>query len=212
MRTDILVSSTTKDVKFVNSTSFSHCTFTWDSEDESNIYGSLVFPSYTSDSKVKENGVTATIPYKPVDKAFRLSIRQENSSTPMVSKAAVTSTLLDNKTINACQLPMVDGEFVYHFVPSNNGVAIYSGRELDLDTGDANDQNRYMMLLCAPGNNYRYPLTGVDVLSWINTHRITSAMAETLQTQFTADGTPVINASLDAEAQVLTLELNTSNV
>ena len=69
-----------------------------------------------------------------------------------------------------------------------------------------------MMLACNPTNNYRYPLTGVGVRSWINSRAINSDMISVLRDEFENDGTPVISAAYDFNTKKLNIELNTDNV
>lgn len=69
------------------------------------------------------------------------------------------------------------------------------------------------MLACNPSNNYRYPVSGIGLVRWINAVNINKGnLAEVMQREFLEDGVIVKEASYNYELQEIDhLELDTSN-
>lgn len=186
------------------------------------IYGEVTVPAYVLEDLIFEHGVYIDIPYTPIYKEIKLRIKREYTAdnvqylrNPKNGSEwfTVQSCLYGNEAVNifASQLMCVaEGRYYCKF--SGGTILLYSGYEYDINVVKANTQNRNMLLKCVPGNNYRYPLTGVGLIRWTNSNISVTKLAQVLKEQFAADGTPVINAKYDFDNKQLHLMLDTSNV
>jgi hypothetical protein len=77
---------------------------------------------------------------------------------------------------------------------------IYSGECSDFQIGIAKPQNTSLLLLCKPGNSRRYPVTGVHIKRYINSHLEQSPMTKRIISEFSDDGVSVISAVYDEES------------
>lgn len=104
--------------------------------------------------------------------------------------------------IGACQLPIINinGEFKIVTRKTDNTIAeLYSSSSSDIDFGNSSDQSAKLLSLCAPGKNYRYPLSGVGITDYINSVITNSDLAEKLVNEFSNNNTPVSSAEFDPD-------------
>lgn len=108
--------------------------------------------------------------------------------------------------ISACMLPYIDidGEFIVKMVQNSKSEVldkayIYSAKNTDLCVNYSDDQASQLLSLCAPGNYYRYPTTGVGIARYLNCVVDHSDLQKVLEAQFDGDGKPIQSADFDNE-------------
>lgn len=104
----------------------------------------------------------------------------------------------------------LDGEYLVRLVQNSKSdqldkAYIYSAKSTDIAIGFSDDQSAQLLSLCAPGNYYRYPLTGVGVTRYLNRVIEHSDLHKVLQEQFEEDQRPVREAIFDNESGKLNL-------
>lgn len=181
------------------------------------IYGEIIVPSNLSANTLYNKGVYAAIPYTPIYKEFMVRIKRlyENGLYEYLQNPAdgtewfvVKCTLYGTngcKNVYASQLKMVaDSDYYFQF--DKGTVNVYSAMESDLNIVKANRQNSNMLLACVPTNNYRYPISGVGLIRWMNGNMDYTALADTIKSEFTDDGVVVNSASFDYDTHQLSLD------
>ena len=191
-----------------------------ENKEERYIYGEISVTANITTENIMQDGVCVTIPYTPIHKEIRVRIKR-SAGTPteqyVINQANGTEWFevvkptsgQTTQTIYASELFAVS-EDLYHLSFGGEKAHICSGWQTDFSYVNANQQNKNMMLLCNPGNNYRYPLTGVGLIRYINSSISTTDLAEVLQREFTDDKTPVREASFNQETNELILTLDTT--
>jgi hypothetical protein len=181
------------------------------------IYGEIIVPSNLSANTLYNKGVCAAIPYTPIYKEFMVRIKRlyENGLYEYLQNPAdgtewfvVKCNLYGTngyKNVYASQLKMVaDNDYYFQF---DKGILnVYSAMESDLNIVKANRQNSNMLLACVPTNNYRYPISGVGLIRWMNGNMDYTALADTIKSEFTDDGVVVNSASFDYNTHQLSLD------
>lgn len=181
------------------------------------IYGEIIVPSNLSANTLYNKGVCAAIPYTPIYKEFMVRIKRlyENGLYEYLQNPAdgtewfvVKCNLYGTngyKNVYASQLKMVaDNDYYFQFY---KGILnVYSAMESDLNIVKANRQNSNMLLACVPTNNYRYPISGVGLIRWMNGNMDYTALADTIKSEFTDDGVVVNSASFDYDTHQLSLD------
>lgn len=225
MRKDIKLRIDTGDIQFVNKTKLDKRTFRWVENPNGlsrYIWGEITLPASVSENRIIENGLLVSIPYTPKYKEFYIRVKRmydAESFTYVQNPTDGTEWFLVQSRINSGELKNVFASQLItihdsiYFIKLIDGVArIYAGEISDFSIVKANHQNANMMLKCMPTNNYRYPLTGVGLVKFINSNINYSRLSEVLQREFRADGVSVKNASYDFETKDLHLDLDTSSV
>ena len=188
------------------------------------IYGEVDVPGTVTEESIRKNGVYFTIPYTPKYQEFMIRIRRvyEGEKYEYVMNLdtggewfTVKSALYgigDFENMYASQLIKISDEAFYGRI-GNDCLELYSAYQSDFNIVNADRQNANCLLACNPSNNYRYPLTGVGLVRWINSSNVESGeLAETLKSEFSDDGVTVNDAEYDYDTQSLSkLDLNTSN-
>lgn len=181
------------------------------------IYGEIIVPSNLSANTLYNKGVYAAISYTPIYKEFMVRIKRlyENGLYEYLQNPAdgtewfvVKCNLYGTngyKNVYASQLKMVaDNDYYFQF---DKGILnVYSAMESDLNIVKANRQNSNMLLACVPTNNYRYPISGVGLIRWMNGNMDYTALADTIKSEFTDDGVVVNSASFDYDTHQLSLD------
>ena len=110
-----------------------------------------------------------------------------------------------HKNVYASQLKLIaDNDYYFQF---DKGVLnVYGAMESDLNIVKADRQNSNMLLACVPTNNYRYPISGVGLIRWMNGNMDYTALADTIKSEFTDDGVVVNSASFDYDTHQLSLD------
>lgn len=108
--------------------------------------------------------------------------------------------------ISACMLPHIDinGHFMVRLLQNPRSemldrAYIYSSKTTDLLVDYSDDQASQLLSLCAPGNSYRYPTTGVGITRYLNSVIAHTDLKTNLETQFLADNKPLLSADFDSE-------------
>lgn len=186
--------------------------------------------SQMQEQSILDNGFFLRAPYKASDKPLRLRIvvELEGKELYAITKAYGREIDIDasglhddwfdvkvaNKedtsvNVSPAQLQLVDSEF-YHISFINRQYLLASkGSSVDFVIDNANTQNKNLLLLCNPGNVYLHPSTGIGLSYWVNSTVDIKALGERLQSEYTADGTPVKDARYDFENSKLYLVLDT---
>lgn len=225
MRKDIEIHINTGDIQLVNTSKFIERIFRWVENPNGlsrYIWGEIELPASIPESKIIENGLLVSIPYTPKYREFYIRVKRmydTESFTYMQNPTDGTEWFLVKSGINGGELSNVFASQLItihndsYFIKLIGGVArLFSGEISDFNIVKANRQNANMMLKCIPTNNYRYPLTGVGLVQFVNSNINYSRLSEVLQREFRADGVGVKNASYDFETKDLHLDLDTSSV
>lgn len=181
------------------------------------IYGEIIVPSNLSANILYNKGVYTAIPYTPIYKEFMVRIKRlyENGLYEYLQNPAdgtewfvVKCNLYGThgcKNVYASQLKTIaDNDYYFQF---DKGILnVYSAIESDLKIVKANRQNSNMLLACVPTNNYRYPISGVGLIRWVNGNMDYTALADTIKSEFTDDGVVVNSASFDYGTHQLSLD------
>lgn len=182
-------------------------------------YGEITVPYNITEKHIRENGVSMIMPYTPIYKEFCIRIKREredgfyayvhnskNGSEWFVAKTALYGGTLQNLMV--CQALLINKE--YYFIELKDDSAIfYSGVNSDLIIDNVDRQNANLLLKCVPTNFYRYPLTGVGLIKWINSNMQQEELARILKTEFQEDGVLAKNISYDFENKNLVMDLST---
>jgi len=220
MRKDIEIHIGTGDITLSSKSSYQLRDFQWVSNPTGlsrYIYGEIIVPNNISVNTIREKGVYTTIPYTPVYKEFMVRIKRlyENGLYEYLQNPVdgtewfvVKSNLYGthcSKNVYASQLMTIaDNEYYFEF---DKGIMnVYSALESDLNIVKANRQNSNMLLACVPTNNYRYPISGVGLIRWMNGNMDYTALADTIKSEFSDDGVVVNSASFDYETNQLNLD------
>lgn len=101
---------------------------------------------------------------------------------------------------NASQLPLIniDGYFTLKLTKDSDKAYIYSGKETDLDIDFSDNQSARILMLCAPGKLYRYPVTGISIYDYLNGVIAHSDIAKKINEEFGAEDRNVIEAYFDS--------------
>lgn len=225
MRKDIAINIHTKDLRLASSVTYVTYPFTWviNPFGKSDcLYAEINLPVNFSQDLIKTKGIDVNIPYTPSYKDFYIRIKKQigNGSYSYILNPADNSQWFvaqaglygqEKTNIKASQLIEVS-EGTYHIVVNNGVAEIYNSEHMDFAIVNANMQNKNMMLLCVPGNNYRYPLTGVGLVRYLNSNIATTNLSQVLQREFENDGVQVLEASYNQELNFLDLQLDTTKV
>lgn len=155
--------------------------------------------------------VKLNIPYRPVMKPFRVRffsyigdelVRLDRANEPQGEYEVLCESDDVNipETPNASQLPLinVDGYFTLRLADGSDKAYIYSGKESDLEIDNSDNQSAKILMLCAPGKLYRYPITGISIYDYLNGVIAHSDIAEKIKEQFDGEERNVIEAYFDS--------------
>lgn len=98
-----------------------------------------------------------------------------------------------------------------HLVDDDESIIITDGYERDLDIVRAIDQNEFFLLIASPGSIAHNPITGVGLVSYLNSDIMSSGLAEKINEEFDLDGMIVKSATLDEETgeiEMMSIEKN----
>lgn len=223
MRRDIHIDTTTGDVVLQdrNKNTITH-PFKWIGESDVYVYGQVIIPSISDLNEVYEHGVKVEIPYTPIYKPIQLTFVQavDGVVTRTLTNPVNLSTYFDvyahllgkeeDAHIKASQLLMInnDGNYIVQLEKNGGNVFMWSGALSDLEVADANIQNRNLMLMCVPSNNYRYPTSGVGLVRYLHGNLDQTDLANRLDSEFKADKVSVNNASFDSYTGDIDLDLD----
>lgn len=224
MRKDIEIHIGTGDITLPSKNNYKLRDFQW-VENPAGLsrytYGEIIVPSNLSEREIKEHGVYVSIPYTAKYKEFMVRVkRQYENGTGEYLQNPVNGTVWftamsnlygsgSNKNLYASQLIMIaDSEYYIQF--DKGAVNIFAASETDLNIVKADRQNSNMLLACVPTNNYRYPISGIGLIRWMNGNANSTELAETIQSEFANDGVTVNSASFDYDTFQLHLDATVS--
>ena len=236
MRKDIQINIDTKDIVFSPDGDRFFSGLEWldgvpEGELQEYLYGEVTV-SQKPERILLSEGIYVKVPYTPKYLPVKLRIRQPDSAGGYVyaSNPANGSVWFDIKArisgaqpreVMASELILIH-EDSYHLcfetyavkagsnttpVPTGT-LTVYSAFPSDFNIVRADTQNSNLLLACIPGNSYRYPLSGVGLIRWLNGNLSQSQVAQTIQDEFAEDGVVVRNASFDDGSQQLYLDAN----
>lgn len=220
MRKDIEIHIETGDITLPSKNSYQLRDFQWVQNPTGlsrYIYGEIIVPSNLSANTLYNKGVCAAIPYTPIYKEFMVRIKRlyENGLYEYLQNPAdgtewfvVKCNLYGTngyKNVYASQLKLIANND-YYFQFDKGVLNVYGAMESDLNIVKANRQNSNMLLACVPTNNYRYPISGVGLIRWMNGNMDYTALADTIKSEFTDDGVVVNSASFDYDTHQLSLD------
>ena len=182
MRKDIEIHINTGDINLVARNQFSHQSFMWVDNPgglSDCVYGEIEIPYSLSEDSVFDNGLYVRIPYKPVYRKLKLCVKKSNSDSYMRNrenndiwfsvKAGFYGGSVDD--VFASQLQLINPDsYLVEFNKNFATAIIYSAIQSDLNVIEVNRQNANLLLKCAPTNNYRYPVSGVGLVKFINSN------------------------------------------
>ncbi len=181
------------------------------------IYGEIDVPYTISERTILSQGLYFIVPYTPKYKEFMIRVRrisddgvfayvtnETDGSQWFLVKAQICGGELEN--VFASALPTISETGFY--VTLKDGFAqLYSSSQSDFNIVKAGRQNANCLLACFPGNNYRYPLTGVGLARWINSNNVSAtSLTQVLQDEFSADGVTIKNAAFNYDTKQMELD------
>lgn len=220
MRKDIEIHIGTGDITLPSENSYQLRGFQWVQNPTGlsrYIYGEIVVPSNLSANTIYEKGLYTAIPYTPIYKEFMVRVKRlyENGLYEYLQNPVdgtewfvVKGNLYGvkgQKNAYASQLMMI-ADNNYYFQFDKGALNVYSAAESDLNIVKANRQNSNILLACVPTNNYRYPISGVGLIRWMNGNMDYTALADAIKSEFADDGVVVNSASFDYDTNQLNLD------
>ena len=226
MRQDIEIHINTGDIVLTPINNSVFRAFRWvdetDGLESRYIYGEITIPAMISENSILTNGIYTQIPYTPVYKECKFRFKRDLNTvedsyvinpTDGSEWFTVKTSLYGNEADNVYVSELwriCEGDY---FIKITDGEAmIYEGNNLDFNIIKANTQNKNLLLACNPGNNYRYPLSGVGIQRWINSNLSSNQLAQIIQSEFSSDGTPVRSALYYPDLHYFDIILDTTNV
>lgn len=217
MRQDILIDTTVGDVLFENKRQPIQLPFAWVEEADRYVRGQVTLPRDFNIWGLVMDGVQVHLPYTPLYKPIQVRLVREGGAGVVNAETGgewfdVCAKLYGGalKFLCASELSLVNGLGNYVMQQEEGKMLVWSAELTDLRQGNANVQNRDLLLQCVPTNNYRYPLSGVGLVRYLHANLDASGLADVLQREFEADGVKVMNAAFDAEDGNLELDLDYS--
>lgn len=242
MRTDIEINAKTNDMVIRPTSKLDLYSFKWldgvpEGQLQSYIYGEVEVSSLAQEKKVLQGGIAISIGYTPVYKPIKIRIKRlyedgaskylynptDNSIWFTLYSALYGAEIATE--IKASELQLIDKDCYFlkfgaaiiepastHLKHYSNVFQVFSAHTMDFNIQRADNQNTNMLLLCVPANNYRYPLSGVGLIRWINSNANDSTLAERISEEFSEDGVTIRNASFNSDTMVLTVDANYDDV
>lgn len=224
MAKDLLLNIDVGDIQLENGLSADNLCFTskWgnilDGDNDGVLYLNIIIPSmYQNSLRYDENNIfecNFKATYCPDTRYFLIRFLIDNNGIyqnldssiipipNILSVKAYKNGSCELTDIGACQLPIINinGEFKIVTRKTDNIIAeLYSMSSSDIDFGNSSDQSAKLLSLCAPGKNYRYPLSGVGITDYINSVIVNSDLAEKLAKEFENNNTPISSAEFDPD-------------
>ena len=185
-------------------------------DEERYAYAEIDVPATLTANWVLNNGVYVEIPYIPIDKEWKVRIRRIVDDTDytyidnpvdgsqwFLVKIAPYGNALQNSVLSELMAVSEKG-FYLKFV--KDGVQLFSADQMDFNVIPCDRQNANLLLSCIPTNNYRYPLTGVGLIRWINGNMSSGQLTDVLMSEFSDDGMTINNAKFDQDTKQLIMD------
>jgi hypothetical protein len=174
-------------------------------------YLDVIIPSGYSVTPATKD-VYVKVPYIPYNTPVSIRfLRYSGSSYSIITVFGESSLPLytyingTRTQINACQLlgMDIDGLVRFHCISAEDGCDVFQACDGDFRLGDADRQAVELLTECAPGKNYRYPITGIGAQSFINSIIDRTKAAQLIQQELEGDGQTVRSVRYDENAQKL---------
>ena len=164
--------------------------------------------TYSSYAKYDANGIYSCrvfIPYMPLDETFLFELLVNDGNvygvTDITGGKVYTKPYdsLKPVEVKASQLPIIDidGMFRVVFTRGSDKVMIFSAKESDLAIGTSDNQSAQLLAICAPGKNYRYPTTGIDITKYLHSIVPYTDLNKRIDEQYKNDGKNIHSADFD---------------
>lgn len=183
-------------------------------------YAEIDMPSNLTANWILSNGLYVEIPYIPIYKEWMVRIRRVVDKTNFtyinnpvygsewfLVKVAPYGVGIQNSYLSQL-IAISETGFYLQFVEGE--ARLYSADTIDMNVIPCDRQNANLLLSCIPTNNYRYPLTGVGLIRWINGNMSSSQLTDVLIEEFSDDGMTINNAKFDQDTKRLIIDA-TSN-
>lgn len=189
----------------------------FDADDDSTLFLNIVVPySQQRILTFPDNGIFSCnilAQYFPEDRNFKIRFvlgneneyfhfDEQSSFHEYVIAKSYLEDFYTLQPISACQLMNINDDGKYTIVirkDEPNSAEIYTFGNNDLLFGESDNQSAKLLSLCGPGNNYRYPISGVGITDYINTVIGDSNLGQRMIDEFSGNNTPVISANFDNE-------------
>lgn len=233
MRRDIEIHINTGDIVLAKTNKPTYCKLEWlentpEGQPEEYLYGEVYVSRYIPKEQLILDGVYVSVSYTPSPWPIRLCFKRmydedrfDYLSNPKSLQendiwfdAKVRLYGETAKPLTGAELLLIDEEAYYlHFECSTEQIytgeiEVYSASHSDFNIQQADNQNSNLLMQCNPSNNYRYPLTGVGLVRWVNGDVYNSTLAETIQREFAEDGVVIRNAAYTNASQQLIVDAN----
>lgn len=169
-------------------------------------YAEVEIPQSMSNSNLLADGICVNIPYTPIYKEFMVRFRRE-VSREVSEWYVVTGGMYGDNVRNLCLSELFaisESDFLLRI--EGDVIRLYSAGNADFNIIQCDRQNANMLLACVPTNNYRYPVSGVGLIRWVNGTVNNSTLTDTLLREFSEDGMTINNASFDADSKQLKID------
>lgn len=233
MRRDIEIHINTQDIVFAPEPKLTLNDFNWlddipEGQLQEHLYGEITVSGNTPVNQVLSNGMYVQIDYTPSVWPIKIRIKRlyDNGDVSYIynpTNGSIWFDLMVNlygteaRSVLGAELLLVN-ENTYYIVfgyYEDQGVKYYTGMahvfapcESDFNICRADHQNSNLLLKCVPTNNYRYPVSGVGLIRWVNGALTQSDMAEIVQEEFSDDGVVIRSAIYEDTTQLLSIDAN----
>ena len=212
----------------------------WVSEDDYYIYGEAV-ASNSVDINTFRNGIGIVVKQNDTTKKIKINLKYIDGFGEELETGFIEVKNLDKSYVKGCEIPLTTDEYFQindemrreiinrtnassmtlpdedyflikaHLVDDDDSIVITDGYERDLDIVRAIDQNEFFLLIASPGSIAHNPITGVGLVSYLNSDIMSSGLAEKINEEFDLDGMIVKSATLDEETgeiEMMSIEKN----
>lgn len=212
MRKDIQINTQTGDIKLIDNNNSELYKFEWVSEEDKYVLGRVILPVYFDANSIYTTGISVSIPYTPILKPIYISFLYDLGGhyKPIINPRNNSDKFISG--INASELFKIDKNKYTLLVSPEYDLQIYSGKRIDCNKVISNIQNRNLLLLCVPTNNYRYPTSGIGLIQYLHASNSLDGLADRLEKEFSDDGVDVISAAMDTDTGELELNLDFTKV
>lgn len=185
-------------------------------DNDSMPYMNVILPNEEADTVIHDEfTINVKASYYPlpsiiavrfvVDEGGSYSLISINGKSSFAAKSCFRNFLVF-EDIKACQLPIVNihGEYTLHY--KDGAVHIYSLGYSDIAVGESALQETSLINICAPGNLYRFPTTGIDAHLYINSVPAHTNLGKKLTVQYENDKKVINAADFDVETGQLLVD------
>lgn len=183
-------------------------------------YAEIEIPDTLPGNAPFASGIYVSIPYTPIYKEFAIRIKRvvsdddfsyvtnpTDGSEWFIVQAGRYGGEIENAYLSELFLISEDNYFI---ILKESKAQLYAADQLDFNIINCDRQNSNLLISCVPTNNYRYPLTGVGLIRWINSSMNSSELTDTLMREFSEDGMTINNARFDQDTKQLQLDATTT--